>query len=396
MRRLLFVDDEPNVLRGLHRMLHSMQGEWDTAFATSGQEALEMMSSSPFDVVVTDMRMPGMDGLALLEEVRRLYPQMVRIVLSGHADKDALLRSVGPIHQFLTKPCEPEALLAAVARACNLHRILAVERIQTLISRMQSLPALPAVYNQLVDELQSPEASTATAGQIISRDVGMSAKILQLVNSAFFGLPRQVASPAQAVVLLGFDTVRSLVLSVHLFSTLGRSTLAGLPLKALSDHSVAVAAAARRIAEAEGLDRLTVDCTFGAGLLHDVGRLVLAAELTDEYKQVLDLARRERVPLIEAERRLLDATHEEVGAYLLGLWGLADAMIEAASAHHWPSKLEMKGFGPLAAVHVANALVGQTLPSTPIGSGHEIDEVCLFELGMGDRIEKWKRLCKQV
>jgi len=108
-KRVLFVDDEPRILDGRRRMLRSMRHEWKMSFAETGQEALAILANQPFDVVVVDMRMPGMDGVQLLSEVRKRH-QIIRIVLSGTADREAILRAVGLAHQYLSKPCDAETL----------------------------------------------------------------------------------------------------------------------------------------------------------------------------------------------------------------------------------------------------------------------------------------------
>ena len=217
-KRILFVDDEPKILEGLQRTLRSMRQEWEMQFAGSGQEALECLSKEPFDVVVSDMRMPGMDGAQLLKEVMRLYPQIARIILSGHSDQEIVLKSVRIAHQYLAKPCEAETLKSVVTRTCALRELLADDAVRRMVSNMDSIPSLPSLYAEIMEEIQSPNASIQRVGKIISKDMGMTTKILQLVNSAFFGLRRHVSSPSQAVSLLGLDTIRALVLSVHIFT----------------------------------------------------------------------------------------------------------------------------------------------------------------------------------
>jgi len=201
MKRILFVDDESMVLDGLRRMLRGMRNEWEMEFAASGHEALGILAGRQFDVIVTDMRMPGMDGCQLLNHVKKLHPQVVRIVLSGQSDNDMIMKSVGPAHQFLSKPCDAEILKTTVARVCSMWNLLDDEALIKVVSGIESLPSLPQLYSEVVDEVNSAEGSLNRVGEIISKDSGMSAKILQLVNSAFFGLPRQVTSPVRAVQL---------------------------------------------------------------------------------------------------------------------------------------------------------------------------------------------------
>jgi HD-like signal output (HDOD) protein len=373
-----------------------LRNEWETAYAGNGQEALDLLAQSPFDVIVSDMRMPGMDGAQLLNEVKQRYPHVVRIILSGHSDQQSLLRSVGVAHQYLSKPCDADTLKNTVARACGLRELLADKTLIELVAQMNSLPSLPSLYAEVMQELQSPDGSLQKVGQIISKDVGMSAKILQLVNSAFFGLRRHVSSPSEAAVFLGVDTVRALVLSVNIFSQFDRTKLKNFSIDRLWTHSNVTGVLAKHIAKAEGAEPKTVDHAFTAGLLHDVGKLVLAANLPDQYSQTLALARAQKMPLSEVERETLGATHAEVGAYLLGLWGLPDPIVEAVAYHAHPRRCPDHKFSPLTAVHVANALEHEARVINADEVAPAWEREYLSELGLTHRLDAWRDIGRAV
>jgi DNA-binding NarL/FixJ family response regulator len=199
MKRVLFVDDDPLILSGLRRMLRDQRQEWEMCFACSGEDALRMLAEIPCDVVVSDMRMPQMDGAELLSRVRSMFPDTVRIVLSGQSDKEAILKCVGPAHQFLSKPCVPERLRETIQRACAVKGVLKSTELRTLVSQIDNLPSIPKVYERLISELRGPDVSIEDVANLIAADVGMTAKILQLVNSSFFGLPQRVTNLSHAV-----------------------------------------------------------------------------------------------------------------------------------------------------------------------------------------------------
>jgi len=388
LKRVLFVDDEPNVLDGLRRMLRPLRQEWDMAFASNGPEALEVLGTTAFDVIVTDMRMPGMDGAELLAHVRGRHPRVVRIVLTGQSSREAVLRAINVAHRQLTKPCEPEALKAAVRRACALRDLLSNPTLLTLLSRLESIPSMPAMYAEVVRELESVEPSLKKVGDIIARDVGMSAKILQIIHSAFFGVRFHVSSPAQAVIHLGAETTKFLVLGANIFCRHNPEALRPFSIDALFAHSQHVSRLAGEIARAEGCRQKDVEYACMAGLLHDTGKLVLAGYLPDQYKDVLALeGERELLPC-DAEREVFGTTHAEVGAYLLGLWGLPDPIVEAIAWHHHPAECPTNSFGPLAAVHVADALADEG-PACE-GGGGRLDRAFIERLGAGARIAVWR------
>jgi HD-like signal output (HDOD) protein/CheY-like chemotaxis protein len=394
MTKIIFVDDEPRILEGLRRMLRGMRQEWEMTFLESSQAALQHLAQNPADVIVTDLRMPGMDGSELLDEVRRSYPNMVRIILSGHADQKAVMKSVKAAQQFLAKPSDSEAIKSAIKRAYSLRELMDNDSLAPVISSIESLPALPRSYHELMDELESEDSSLTRIGEIVAMDGGMSATILKMVNSAFFGLPREITSPSQAVIMLGLEVVKALVLSHHVFSTFDTSRLTGFDFEALWRHCRSTAGLARHLARQEGADKTVVDEALVAGVLHDVGKLVLASVATDQYQEVLRIVQAENRLVVKVERQVFGTTHAEVGAYLIGLWGLSDGVVEALAFHHRPGDGPGRGFSPLTAVHVANVFEHRLCVINPHYARPELDPV-LVAAG-GAKISDWLESCRNL
>lgn len=382
------------VLQGLQRSLRSMRSEWEMEFAGSGREALETMGRSSFDVVITDMRMPGMDGAQLLDHVRVKFPQTVRMILSGQSDKETILRSVGPAHQYLAKPCDIEELKQKLVHAFALRDLLADPRLKEVVGRLDSVPSLPESYVAITKALQSPESSITEVGNIIAQDMGMCMKVLQLVNSAFFGLPGQISNPRQAAALIGIDNIKALVLSVHVFSQF--ESASGQDLSFLWKHCLATAGSAKAIARVQSAARSTVDDSFTAGLLHDVGKLILSSVYREECARIWKQAAEEKTPSLTLERNVLGCTHAGVGAYLLGLWGLPDPIIEAVAWHHQPSEAGPKSFSALVAVHATNYYDHQNHSYPASGDKPALDQGLLTELGLADRSAAWALTCQEL
>ena len=395
-KRLLFVDDEPNILSGLQRMLRPMRKEWDMFFANSGAEALEMMEKESVDVIVSDMRMPGMDGAQLLNKIMELYPETIRFVLSGQSDRETIFRSLGPTHQFICKPCDADNLKTLVARAFALRDVLKNEELKRNISQIEALPTLPDSYLKLMEELQTPDPSIQTIGKILEQDVAMCAKVLQLVNSAFFGLRQHVASPSQAASLLGVDIIRSLVLVVNVFQTKVHFDSEFFSIEHLQHHSMLVGVYARAIAKIEQTEKTAMDDAFIAAVLHDVGKLVMSTKLKSQYLNVLKLVEKKGYALIEAEKDVFSCTHAEVGAYLLGLWGFPDPIIEATAFHHNPVATNCDTFNSLTAVHIANYLASQSSDTSKCMHSAKLDMPYLERLNLQDRVDNWKEICDKI
>ena len=393
MKSILFVDDEAKVLDGLRRLLRPMRRQWHMAFCLGGEEALRTLEQEAFDVIVSDMRMPGMDGAALLAEVMHRHPNIVRIVLSGQSSKETTLRSIGVAHQFLAKPCDPELLKQTVNHAFALRNVLTSEALKQTVSQLKSVPSLPSLYEQIREELEHPDASAKRVGDIVAQDPGMTAKVLQLVNSAFFGLPRHVSSPSQAASLLGTDTIRLLVLGIDVFSQFEGDMITDLSASRIQEHSLLVAAMSKQIAAMEKAPREIADAALMAGLLHDIGLLILAQNLPEQYARALQRVSHDNIPLPVAEQEEFGASHGQVAAYLLGLWGLPDQITEATAFHHAPSESFGKTFAPLTAVHVADVFAFERTGGTYESA---LDMDYLERLGLADRVDTWRESCESV
>ena len=396
MKRILFVDDEPRILRGLGRMLMDKRDRWAMDFAQSVPEAFDLLERHRFDIIVSDVRMPGMSGAELLDKVSREHPHMVRIVLSGDSDPELIMKSVKPAHQFLCKPCEPCRLEEVLDRADQLGDLLRNQALGALVSRMGALPSLPGTYQELMNELERPDSSLERVGAIVARDMGLSATALKLVNSAFFGLRQTVESPMSAVRMLGLDVVKGLAISVRLFAVLDLSQAPGVSFENLWSHCLNVAGLAKRIAQMEGLDRRALDESFNAGLLHDVGKLVLASAAPEEYNQVIDRVRSENRVVFEVESEVLGASHAELGAYLMNLWGLSQPIVEAIAYHHRPQQSPCQTLTPLTTVHVANFIEHQAWVVNRRYARRSIDKDYLITMGVGGKFKEWLKLGEEL
>jgi HD-like signal output (HDOD) protein len=392
MRRILFVDDEPNILDGLRRMLRSMRKDFELCFAENAREALELMDKAEFDVVVSDMRMPGMDGAEFLTQVQKRHPHCIRIMLTGQADEESTLRTIGVVHQFLAKPSEPEKLKSILIRASALHRLMIDGKLKDIISSIDSLPSLPSIYEKLQKKIREPEASLDDIGEIISQDIAMTAKILQLVNSAFFGLYQKVESPARAVKLLGLDTIKALVLVTQIFSEIKISGNL-YSVESLWKHSMTVGTLAKKIAESETSEKDIIDNSYIAGVLHDIGKLILLSKAESLCQEAVQLARQDNIPLRLAEMDIFKATHCDMGAYLTGLWGFTSDIVEAIGFHHQLGEYPADTFSPALAVHIANIMYYKFHQDEVIGAMPEFNEEYLHKIGLGDKLQKWHDLC---
>jgi HD-like signal output (HDOD) protein len=372
--RILFVDDEPLLLDGLRASLRSERRRWEMLFAEGARAALSVIEEKPVDILVTDMRMPGMDGAALLATVRESHPATARIVLSGQADEPASRRLVNLAHQCLAKPARPEEIRTVLERTCWLRSLIADERLREVVGGIDQLPVLPAIFAGVSRLAEDPHSSARDIARLIASDPGLCAKVMQITNSAFFGQPRRLADVAEAVAFLGVATVRCLVLSVEVMDAFDQTPVVARPI--LTDvraRALATGRLARRMALTH--PGISPDEAFLAGVLHDVGMLVLATASA-------------RTSGVETS-----VTHGEVGGYLLGLWGLSPTVVGAVAHHHHPAGFITEELDLALLVHVAQALVWERAhpdrDSDP--SPAWIDEGLLEGRVPDGWVESWRR-----
>jgi HD-like signal output (HDOD) protein len=346
-----------------------------------------------FDAVIFDVQAIRATGPELLEQAGRDFPTCLRFLRSSVADRTWLKQN--PRHQvpLLPADCETTVLVASVKRALRLQSWMAQPAVKVLLAKMQKLPTVPHLYTQITQELQSSDPSIDKVANLIAQDPVMTAKMLQVVNSAFFGLPREIGDPAEAVMFLGAERTKSLVLLASVFSQFDASRCPGFFPDQLWQHCLQVGAYARAISSTESRDVRLAETSFTAGLLHDVGKLFLAANVPDLYSSVMQRQARQGLLRCGAEQEVLGTTHAELGACLLGTWGLALPILEAIAWHHDPLQSPDSQFSLLTAVHAANALAHQSHPSRDAGGVSELHPAYLERLALRDRTKHWREAC---
>lgn len=388
-KSILFVDDEASLLELYPLAFEDDHNRWNIQVAPGGMQALSIMEQGTVDVLVSDMRMPGMDGARLLQEVVRLHPRTSRLIMSGFADAQQIAECIGATHQFIAKPCNLAALRGTIERVCGLDSLLMDGTLKTLVSQLRNLPSLPSLYFRIMEAVSSPDSTLEEVGEIISSDPSMTAKILQLGNSAFFGIARQIANPTEAVQYLGIERVRALVLSIHVFSCFEKAPLKNFSIDQALNHCMSTGLIAKLVARLQKVDRAVADEACVAGMLHDIGKVMLAASLPEQYEKAVALATERKISISDAEREIFGASHSQVGAYLLGLWGLPVPLVEAVALHHEPGVSGSRSFTPLTAVHIADALVRRIQNPNGASTPIQVDTAYLAALGLEGRMDTW-------
>jgi HD-like signal output (HDOD) protein/CheY-like chemotaxis protein len=351
--RVLFADDKSRVFERLRAELARERPGWYLKFVQSGQQALSELGSDHYDALLTVMETDGIDGPELLARTREQHPDVVRLCLPGDMQDEAFLRAMPVAHQFLSTPCRAETVLEVIERTCTLRSILHDASIRELIGKLKALPAVPQTFQALSAAIARPNAHTADITGIVSKDMALAIKTLQIVNSAFFRRTAPIMSIQAAVTYVGLEMLKSLALCASVFDALDASPPAGRLLADLQARSLRKAHLARLLL---GESRLAEEA-FTAALTLDIGQAVLALGDPEKFAQMVESARRQGLAWHHVEPEFFGAAHPAVGACLLGLWGLPLELVEAVAYHHTPNRVQHTPTHVLAAVHVADAMV---------------------------------------
>lgn len=393
--KILFVDDDVNIISSFKAMMHGVRKEWNCRYVTDARDALKLLEKVKFDIVIADMRMPHMDGAELLKEVAEIQPDSVRVILSGYSNMQALIKSAKHAHQFISKPCNSECLIRTIRRLMDIRHVLTNDSVRSMVTRLDALPALPDLYIAISEELNKPTPNLQKIGELVAKDPGISATLMKVVNSSFFGFYETVSSPSRAAVLLGTDILKGLILGVHFLQEIDTSVLGSYSVEKLWDHCLQTGYFAKAIGAAmSDADDFITDC-FISGLLHDIGKLIFVTMMTDEYRTVLEFVGENGGPVVDSEQERLQLTHAEVGAYLLGLWGFNENVVTGVYCHHSLDVCTGR-FGTAHAVHVADVLQHELGERNPRYTFSGLNTDKLASAGLAQHLDGWRGICLEM
>jgi len=360
--------------------------EWTTIHVATEAEALAELEDGSFDALLVDFNIGEPDGSEVLNQALEKCPDVTRFLFACEADLALVAAKVVGDHEILPKPVAVESLKSRIERGMSDPRL----NDEGVATGFDNASSIPPVYSEVIQALQSPEVTSKQVGAIIASDAQLMQEVLKLTKSAYLGVRSNVSDPAEAVELLGLETVKALVMALQFLAEHSHVRPAYLSLESIWQHSTSVAQIARDLVLFETKDRAQAAQAFAAGLVHDLGKVVLATNFDDLYGRVHSLARKQPVALWEIEKEMFGASHGEIGACLLGMWNLSPAVVEAAAFHHEPPLGEQNHLTPLAAVHIANVLAHQLQPSEEFRVAPVVNTPFLNQLGLLQRLPIWR------
>lgn len=391
-KRICFAGFGEEEFEALQPSLVTLDGVWDCVFSPDAASALDAMAAAPCDATVANLTARGINDSELLQQAAIRHPRTLRFVLGDVMDRELIVNCMGVAHQFISRPWKPPELVSIIERSLALDAWLSNDKLRAFVPRLGKLPSLPATYFEVLKKAESPDSSVDSIAEVIARDPALTVRLLQMVNSPACGLTEKITSPTQAVSRLGLETVKALVLCLQLFSQSDPVPGASFSLDQLWHHSFSVAKIAGKIIQHSIASERMASDSYTAGLLHNIGQIVLATNLSKEYSVVVETARKRKCPLQEVELEQLGVTSNQVGSYLLGLWGMPLPLVEAAALYHAPASATAVEFTVLTVVHIANVLAceengpvnGLPLP--------KLDANYLATLGLPKKTDDWRKI----
>jgi HD-like signal output (HDOD) protein len=388
-RRALIVGQDAAWCEQVQRGIAPLKPNWKMNCATECAEALEAIASECFHIFILNARTPH--ATSLLKALEMELAESVCLVCCDTSDRTSSAPWRGSGATLVPEDADAATLVTHVKRTQRIREWMIDPSIKKLISQIRRLPAQPKLHLEVTEELQSPSASLDVVGKIISQDPIMTAKILQVVNSAFFGLGREISDTTEAVMVLGAERIKSLILLAGAFSQYAGAKCPGFSPEPVWAHSVQVGTFARTITWTVTKDAKLAEAAFTAGLMHDIGKLVIAGNLPDMYDTVQRLKAGKRITQRDAEMDILGTSHAELGGCLLATWGLPLAILEAIAWHHQPERAHEKEFSLLAAVHAANVFAQEN--NGDEGARSTINVQYLKDIGVGGSANAWREIC---
>jgi len=350
-KRILFVDDEPLMGDLFRLMFENMKDEWELYFASSGPEALGLLEKIPCEVVVSDMRMPGMDGAALLTQIREIAPTTIRMILSGFAEHAAIARAMPVAHVFFEKPCDLGELSRAIDRACAVRAVFDGEGLRAAVARLPTPLPAPLLYHELAALLVRADINNAAIAALVERDPDLRARVLADAQAQAAPGSAPVASVLDAATRLGAEAVIGLALAAHVSALPGGRPVPPALLVAQGAHALEVARAARKCVPLA----VAADAHI-AGLVHDFGKIVIASAFPDAHDAIERGLAVPGASRRQVELAALGTTHAELGAYLLALWGFPLPIVDAIARHDDREAPEGQMLDALRTAHAAVAI----------------------------------------
>lgn len=353
-RTILLVDDEEYVLTALRRSLR--REGWNILAASDGVLGMRLLQANKVDLVIADMRMPGMDGGAFLDKVRQYHPQVLRVIMTGYTERESVRRIFcqAEAHDMLAKPWDDQELRQLLHELLDHRAEIETHGLQELISRVTPLPVLPQVFSEiaaLLDGREEPAIEQVAAA--VLREPAVCAKLLQVSNATFFGQRRRVDTVSRAIAVLGLGLTKDLVLASSIFEVLQAPTCEGISYDRLWRHALGCGLVARRLAEVQGQRAEIREAAMLSCMLHDIGKLAMAKAAPAAYAQVARLIETQGLRTAAAERQVLGTTHAEMGGHLARGWNLPLPIVDTVRCHS-DTDLKAKPSYLLSSVHLAD------------------------------------------
>ncbi len=390
---LMLLDPGGDFLSWTHQ-LSKAEPHWQVDRFDDPQMLLARFELKAPDAVFLSSSIRGYAELNVLNRMIELKPDLLRFQLgpSIHSNQ-SITQRLELTHRVFAQPNDIETICTTVKYLLKITQLVKRPAIRQFISNQHQLPAVPGVYLELTHALNSDTTNAKNIASIIQQDPALAAKLIQLVNSSYFGMPREISQIPEAVSILGIRTLRGLALSSRISSTYPpHKRWKYFSFERINQRALLVARLAKDICQQAKVSPGIAEQAFLAGLLQDIGILVMASQNPSDYLKVLQYAVKEKKPLHLAEKKITGLYHGEVGAALMALWNIPPRVVEAILLHPAPHLSTDTDFQPLTAVHVADALIPPVWQHKHTKMNNQLSEAYLEKIGYLSSLHHWKLL----
>ncbi len=356
-KTILIVDAEEQILKALKRVF--LQTDYNVYQAASGTIALDILDKERIDLIITDIRMPELDGYQLLTKVKAMYPEVIRLVLSGYADEKAIFKLLNAnlAKMCIYKPWDNQEMLNIIKHVFELNRILSENSILQIINKIDNLPFVSFIYNDLCVLIEN-DASIVEIEKLLMKDQALSAAILRIVNSAFYNV--KTGSLKKAITYIGLTHIKSIAFTAGISYNKALDINLAKSYQLFSKHSLLTNKICNQVYPKLFSKEMPSDSTC-VGLLLEIGRVVLMSNFPKQYKKIISLEGIDKRPLYQLEKEILGIAYHEMSSYLLNWWGLPYCLIEATLYHHSPLEDNVINKELTSVLHLANYYAAKLL-----------------------------------
>lgn len=387
MTNVLFVLKDRSQGNLYSENIPAIDSSWSVNIADNTKDAVDFVRGNDIDVIICDDEVADSKGLDVISSCSHERPGVLSFLRKSNSPTKEESIALSEKKVFvLPENLEEEGIYSHISRRVLLKSLSENLNLLSVIRKMKKMPTIPQLYHQITRELRKEDGSIEFVAGLISKEPSMATRILKAVNSPAYVLGYEITEVVHALLFLGKEATQAQILADSVFNSYPNQSVAGLNLQEVWKHSINVSAIARRISMSIDSNKKSAEIACTAGVVHDLGKVLMATNLPDHYQQAVNYAKEERVPLVQAEEKVFGTNHAQVAASLMGLWSIPFRILNSVAYHHNPTGTMKKPPTSAMALYIADGFENAKSKNV---LGQNIDENIIEDWGFTDQFEDW-------